>query len=220
MSGVRVFEDGAAAIVVLMAAWLLAWAVGRAPGLEPLLTQPSRFHTVGEFWPVFIPALTGMIGFWATLALNIPDFTRFSRRQRAQLLAHTLGLPTTMIAFSAMGIVITSALQGVLRGVPPEKLWDPVNTLSFITSPSPPPGLAQPLLASAAARITVALIALVSVGIATVSVNIAANVVSPANDFANLAPRRISFKTGGLITGRIRILPMPWKPLDSAGGDA
>jgi NCS1 family nucleobase:cation symporter-1 len=217
MNAIRVFENWAAPIVLLMAAWLLAWAVGRAHGLGPLLREPSKFRTLGEFWPVFIPSLTGMIGFWATLALNIPDFTRFGRRQRAQLLGQTLGLPTTMIGFSAMGIVITSALQRVLRGVPLDKLWDPVNALSFITSASPPPGLAQPLLASATTRITVALIALVSVGIATLSVNIAANVVSPANDFANLAPRRISFKTGGLITGIIGILLMPWKLLASAG---
>ncbi|HVT59869.1 MAG TPA: NCS1 family nucleobase:cation symporter-1 [Thermoanaerobaculia bacterium] len=217
MNAVRVFENWAAPIVLLMAAWLLVWAVGRAHGLGPMLSEPSKFRTLGEFWQVFVPSLTGMIGFWATLALNIPDFTRFGKRQREQMLGQALGLPATMIAFSAMGIVITSALQSVLRGVPVDKLWDPVNTLSFITSASPPPGLAQPLLASATARIAVAVIALLSVGIATVSVNIAANVVSPANDFANLAPRRISFKTGGLITGVIGILLMPWKLLASAG---
>jgi nucleobase:cation symporter-1, NCS1 family len=217
MNAVRAFENWAAPIVLALAAWLLLWAVGRAHGLGPLLDQPSKFHSLAEFWPVFIPALTGMIGFWATLALNIPDFTRFGRRQREQLLGQALGLPATMIAFSGMGIVITSALQAVLRGVPPGKLWDPVNTLAFVTSPAPPPGLAQPLLASAAARIAIAVVAVLGVGIATVSVNIAANVVSPANDFANLAPRRISFKTGGLITGILGILLMPWKLLASAG---
>jgi NCS1 family nucleobase:cation symporter-1 len=217
MNAVRVFENWAAPIVLLLAAWLLVWAVRRAHGLGPLLMEPSKFHTLGAFWPVFVPSLTGMIGFWATLALNIPDFTRFGRRQREQLIGQTLGLPTTMLGFSAMGVVITSALQGILPGVPHARLWDPVYTLSFVTSASPPPGLAQPLLASTMTRIAVAVIALLGVGIATLSVNIAANVVSPANDFANLAPRRISFKTGGLITGVVGILLMPWKLLASAG---
>jgi NCS1 family nucleobase:cation symporter-1 len=217
MNAVRVFENWAAPIVLLLAAWLLVWAVRRAHGLGPLLMEPSKFHTLGAFWPVFIPSLTGMIGFWATLALNIPDFTRFGRRQREQLIGQALGLPTTMLGFSAMGVVITSALQRILPGVPPARLWDPVNTLSFVTSASPPPGLAQPLLASTMTRIAVAVVALLGVGIATLSVNIAANVVSPANDFANLAPRRISFKTGGLITGVVGVLMMPWKLLASAG---
>ncbi len=217
MNAVRVFENWAAPIVLVLAAWLLVWAVGRAGGVGPILSEPSKFKTFGEFWKVFVPSLTGMIGFWATLALNIPDFTRFGKGQREQMLGQTLGLPTTMIAFSAMGVVITSASQAILSGVPLEKLWDPVAILSFITSPLPPPGAAAPLLASSGERLLVAIIALLGVGIATVSVNIAANVVSPANDFANLSPRRISFKTGGLITGVLGILMMPWKILQSAG---
>jgi len=217
MNAVRVFENWAAPIVLVLAAWLLVWAVGRAGGVGPLLSEPSKFQTFGAFWKVFVPSLTGMIGFWATLALNIPDFTRFGKGQREQMLGQTLGLPTTMIAFSAMGVVITSASQAILSGVPLEKLWDPVAILSFITSPNAPPGAAAPLLASAAERVLVSVIALLGVGIATVSVNIAANVVSPANDFANLAPRRISFKTGGLITGVLGIVMMPWKLLQSAG---
>src|SRR5204863_8348188 len=102
-------------------------------------------------------------------------------------------------------------------GVPVDKLWDPVVILSHLTSATPPPGLSEPLITSGPLRGAIALIALFGVGIATVSVNIAANVVSPANDFANLAPRRISFKTGGLITGILGILMMPWKLLQSAG---
>ncbi len=217
MNAVRVFENWAAPIVLVMAAWLLVWAVGRAGGVGPLLSEPSKFATFGEFWKVFVPSLTGMVGFWATLALNIPDFTRFGKGQREQMLGQTLGLPTTMIAFSAMGVVITSASQAILKGVPVEKLWDPVAILSFITSSAAPPGLDAPLLASATERVVVAVIALLGVGIATVSVNIAANVVSPANDFANLAPKRISFRTGGLITGVLGIVMMPWKLLASAG---
>jgi NCS1 family nucleobase:cation symporter-1 len=217
MNAVRVFENWAAPIVLVMAALLLGWAVSRAGGVGPLLTQPSRFDTARDFWRVFVPSLTGMIGFWATLSLNIPDFTRYGKSQREQMLGQTLGLPTTMIAFSAMGVVITSAMHEVLHGaVAIEELWDPVLVLSHITSPVAPPGLEAPIVADGATRMFVAVIALLGVAVATISVNIAANVVSPANDFANLAPRHISFKTGGVITGVLGILMMPWKLMASA----
>jgi NCS1 family nucleobase:cation symporter-1 len=216
MNAVRVFENWAAPLVLVMAAVLMIWAVSRAGGIGPMLAQPSKFATVGEFWKVFVPSLTGMIGFWATLSLNIPDFTRFGRGQREQMLGQTLGLPTTMILFSAMGVVITSATQAILHEVAVEKLWDPVFILSQLTSSAAPAGLEAPLISSAALRMGVAVVSLLGVGIATLSVNIAANVVSPANDFANLAPRLISFKTGGLITGLIGIAMMPWKLLASA----
>lgn len=217
MDAVRVFENWAAPIVLVLGLLLLGWAVHRANGFGPMLSQPSRFESVGAFWKVFVPSLTAMIGFWATLSLNIPDFTRFGKGQREQMLGQTLGLPTTMIAFSAMGVIITSASQAILDGVPIEKLWDPVVILSHITSATPPPGHSAPLLASPATRFVVAVVAFLGVGIATISVNIAANVVSPANDFANLSPRHISFKTGGLITGVSGILMMPWKILANAG---
>ncbi len=217
MNAVRVFENWAAPIVLVMAAALMVWAIGRADGVGPMLTQPSKFATFGEFWVVFVPSLTAMIGFWATLSLNIPDFTRFGKSQREQIVGQVAGLPTTMIAFSAMGVVITSASSAILVGVPIEELWKPEVILMHLTSAAPPPGLTEPLLASGAARALVAVLALAGIGLATVSVNIAANVVSPANDFANLAPRLISFKTGGLITGVAGILLMPWKLLASAG---
>lgn len=216
MDAVRVFENWAAPLVLVMAAVLLIWAVSEAGGLGPMLDHPSKFATVGEFWKVFIPSLTGMIGFWATLSLNIPDFTRFGRGQREQMLGQTLGLPTTMIAFSAMGVVITSASQAILQGVDVSKLWDPVFILAQLTSATPPMGHTEPLIASAGVRLLVAVVSLLGVAIATISVNIAANVVSPANDFANLAPRHISFKTGGLITGIVGVLILPWKLLSSA----
>ena len=216
MNAVRVFENWAAPIVLVMAAVLLIWAVSRAGGVGPLLDKPSKFETFGDFWTVFMPSLTGMVGFWATLSLNIPDFTRFGRSQKEQILGQVIGLPTTMIAFSAMGLVITSATQAILKGVDVEKLWDPVYLLSQLTSATPPPGLEAPLLASDTLRIVVAVVSLIGIAIATVSVNIAANVVSPANDFANLWPRRISFKTGGLITGLLGIFMCPWLLLSSA----
>ncbi|HSI05796.1 MAG TPA: NCS1 family nucleobase:cation symporter-1 [Myxococcota bacterium] len=210
MNAVRVFENWAAPIVLVLAAVLLAWVLVRAGGLGPIFSQDSKFATLGEFWKVFVPSLTGMVGFWATLSLNIPDFTRFGKGQREQMLGQALGLPTTMIAFSAMGVVITSASQVILAGTDVSKLWDPIHLLAQLTSPS------SQVIASPGVRIVVAIIALLGVAIATVSVNIAANVVSPANDFANLAPRHISFKTGGLITGILGILMLPWKLLASA----
>lgn len=216
MNAVRVFENWAAPLVLVMAAALLGWAVNRAHGVGPMLVQPSRFASFGDFWKVFVPSLTGMIGFWATLSLNIPDFTRFGKGQREQMLGQTLGLPTTMVAFSAMGVVITSAAQAILHGVDADKLWDPVVILGHLISSSPVPGDAAPLIASGTVRAIVGVIALFGVGVATLSVNIAANVVSPANDFANLSPKRISFKTGGLITGLLGIAMMPWKLLASA----
>jgi NCS1 family nucleobase:cation symporter-1 len=217
MNAVRVFENWAAPLVLVMAAGLMLWAWDAANGFGPILAQASGFESFAEFWPVFVPALTAMIGFWATLSLNIPDFTRYGQCQREQIYGQVLGLPTTMVVFSAMGVLITSAAHVILPTTDPAKLWDPVFLLGQLTSSVPPEGHAAPLIASGFTRGLVALLALVGVGVATISVNIAANVVSPANDFANLAPRLISFRTGGLITGLVGILMMPWKLLANAG---
>ncbi|TNV82493.1 hypothetical protein FGO68_gene3505 [Halteria grandinella] len=216
MEYVKIFENWAAPIVLILAASLLLWVVLLAGGFGPILFQPSRFANFDEFWKVFVPSLTGMIGFWATLSLNVPDFTRYGRGQKEQILGQVLGLPTTMIAFSAMGVVITSASQVILHQVPVEQLWDPVLVIQKLTSSDIYPGRTEPFIANTNLRLSVAVISLLGVAIATISVNIAANVVSPANDFANLAPKRISFKIGGLITGIIGILIMPWNLLESA----
>ena len=216
MNAVRVFENWSAPLILLMGVWLLVWVVWRAGGLGPMIDRPSSFATHADFWKVFVPSLTGMIGFWATLSLNIPDFTRFGRGQREQMLGQSIGLPTTMITFSAMAVVITSAAETILKGSDPKTLWDPVVVLSQITSSKAPAGLDAPLLASEGTRMLVAVLSLFGVGVATISTNIAANVISPANDFANCAPRLISFKTGGVITGVVGILIMPWKLLASA----
>lgn len=216
MNAVRVFENWSAPLILLMGVWLLVWVVWRAGGLGPMFHRPSSFATNADFWKVFVPSLTGMIGFWATLSLNIPDFTRFGRGQREQMLGQSIGLPTTMIAFSAMAVVITSAAETILKGSDPKTLWDPVVVLSQITSSKAPAGLDAPLLASEGTRMLVAVLSLFGVAVATISTNIAANVISPANDFANCAPRLISFKTGGVITGVVGILIMPWKLLASA----
>ena len=216
MDAVRVFENWSAPLVLAMGLWLLVWIVQRAGGVGSLLERPSSFADTAAFWRVFVPSLTAMVGFWATLSLNIPDFTRFGRGQREQMVGQALGLPTTMVAFSAMAVVITGAAETLLEGVDPKSLWDPVVVLSRITSSTPPAGMDGPIIASAGMRVTVAVLALLGVAIATISTNIAANVVSPANDFANLAPRLISFRTGGVITGILGIAIMPWKLLASA----
>lgn len=216
MNAVRHFENWSAPLILVMGLWLLGWIVSRAGGLGPMFDRPSSFATSADFWRVFVPSLTGMIGFWATLSLNIPDFTRFGRGQREQMVGQALGLPTTMIAFSLMAVVITSAAETILKGSDPKTLWDPVVVLGQITNSKAPPGLDAPLLASETTRVVVAILSLLGVAVATISTNIAANVVSPANDFAQIAPRLISFRTGGVITGVIGILIMPWKLLASA----
>ncbi|MEN9784801.1 MAG: hypothetical protein RLZZ299_65 [Pseudomonadota bacterium] len=211
MNAIRVFENWAAPIVLVLAAVLLGWVMNRADGVGPLLAQPSRFPTLGAFWPVFVPSLTAMIGFWSTLSLNIPDFTRYGRGQREQAIGQALGLPTTMIAFSAMAVVITSASAAILPGAKVADLWNPEHLLGIMTSGAVPEGLSAPLLPDPAVRAVVAVVAVMGILLATLSVNIAANVVSPAQDFANVAPRHVSFQTGGLLTGIFGILCMPWK---------
>ncbi len=216
MDAVRIFENWAAPIVLVLAVALLGWVYVRADGFGPLVGQPSRYASIGEFWPVLVPSVTAMVSFWSTLALNIPDFTRFGRGQREQFLGQALGLPTTMIAFSALAVLITSASVAIIPGAPMEKLWNPEYLLGLMTSSSAPPGLTAPLIESAATRAAVAVIAVFGIVLATLSVNIAANVVGPANDFANLAPKWISFKTGGLITGVLGIVCLPWKLMADA----
>ena len=171
INAVRVFENWSAPLIMIMGLWLLVWLVNRAGGLGPMLDRPSTFKTNAEFWVVFVPSLTGMVGFWATLSLNIPDFTRFGRGQRQQMLGQTLGLPTTMVLFSAMAIIITSASETVLKGTDPSTLWDPVVVLGHITSATPPTGLDAPLLDSTMSRMSIAILSLLGVSIATISTN-------------------------------------------------
>jgi NCS1 family nucleobase:cation symporter-1 len=170
---------------------LLWWITAKAGGFGPVLSSPSKFKTTAEFAKFFIPSLTGMVGFWATVALNIPDFTRYAKSQKAQMLGQALGLPAAMTLYSFIGVAVTSA-SVVLFGEP---IWDPVALLGRFH---------QPVVAS---------IALVALLVATLNTNVAANVVSPSNDFSNLNPRLISFRTGGFITGVMGILMMPWKLL-------
>jgi nucleobase:cation symporter-1, NCS1 family len=200
MNLLRKVENWAAPFVLIMTAILLGWIVYEAGGLGFLLTEPDKFTTLGEFWKIFIPSLTAMIGFWATLSLNMPDFTRFGHSQREQTLGQTVALPTTMTVFAAMGIIITSAAAIVFPHMKPEELWDPVKVVGQFS---------QPLVVA---------VSMFTVVVATLAVNIAANVVSPANDFANAFPKYISFRTGGLVTGIIGILIQPWRLLADPSG--
>ena len=185
---IKRLEAWAAPFLIVAGLALLAWAAVRAGGLGPILARPSRFATPAEFFAFFVPALTAMVGFWATLALNIPDLSRFARSQRAQALGQLLGLPPTMVLFSFIGVAVTSASVLVFG----EAIWDPVALLSRLESP------------------VVVLVSLFAVLVATLTTNVAANVVAPANGFANLWPRRIGFAAGSLITGVIGIAIRPW----------
>ncbi|MCB2407856.1 NCS1 family nucleobase:cation symporter-1 [Hymenobacter lucidus] len=175
---------------------LLWWAISAGNGLGPILAQPAKFTSSAAFWAFFFPSLTGMVGFWATLSLNIPDFTRYATSQRAQLLGQALGLPTSMTVFSFVGVVVTSATF-VIYG---KTIWDPVVLAGKFDS-----------------KVLVS-VAMLAVALSTLATNIAANIVSPANDFANVAPERISFKTGGYITGVIGLLIFPWKLIADPSG--
>jgi nucleobase:cation symporter-1, NCS1 family len=194
MDLLRKVENWAAPFVLVMTAILLVWAVRRAHGFGPLLSQPGRLRTFGQFFPVFVPSLTAMVGFWATLSLNMPDFTRFGKSQREQMIGQVVALPTTMTIFSAMGVFITSATI-LIYG---QAIWDPMVLARQFRAP------------------IVVAISMFTVVVATLAVNIAANVVSPANDFANAFPRLIRFKTGGLIAGILGILMQPWRLLADA----
>lgn len=175
---------------------LLIWAILAAKGLGPILEQPSKFTSTRDFFAYFFPALTGMVGFWATLSLNIPDFTRYATSQKAQINGQIIGLPPSMTFFAFVGVIVTSA-TAIIYG---NTEWDIVKLASKFDSK---------------VMVTIAMIGIV---ISTLATNIAANIVSPANDFANLAPQKINFRVGGYITGIIGVLIFPWKLIADPNG--
>ncbi len=194
---IRWLETLAAPFLIAMGLALLAWAYVKAGGFGAMLSTPSQFapgqELEGQFWSVFFPSLTGMVGFWATLSLNIPDFTRYCRSQRDQVLGQALGLPPTMALFTFIGVAVTSATV-VIYG---KALWNPVDLLDRMGG-------------------TTALVALFVLAVATLTTNLAANVVAPANGFSNVAPRKISFRMGGYITAGLGIAMFPWKLMETA----
>ncbi|HWF18117.1 MAG TPA: NCS1 family nucleobase:cation symporter-1, partial [Verrucomicrobiae bacterium] len=200
IDSIRLLLSIKAPLLIALGLSLLGWAYHYAGGFGPILSQPSAFAPgqprSGEFFKTFVPALTGMVGFWATLSLNIPDFSRYARSQRDQVIGQALGLPVTMALYAFIGVAVTSATTIIYK----QTIWDPVDVLTRFTNPF------------------VLIIAMLALCIATLATNIAANVVSPANDFAHIAPRHISFRTGGLITGIIGVCIMPWKLLADPSG--
>ena len=199
IDSIRKLETYTAPFKIVICFVLLWWAYSKAGGFGPIIDQPSQFveggKKAGQFSAVFWPSLTAMVGFWATLALNIPDFTRFAKSQRDQVIGQTIGLPLPMGLLAMMAVFVTSATV-VIYG---KAIWDPVDLSSRMSGAA-------------------VLIALIILLIDTVSVNLAANLVGPAYDFSALNPRRISYKTGGCITAGIAILMMPWKVLESTQG--
>jgi len=192
---IRALQGIAAPALLILGLAMLGWAYTKAGGFGPMLSTPSKFRTFGEFFAFFVPSLTGVVAFWATVALNIPDFTRYAKGQREQMLGQALGLPTTMTLYSFIGVAVTSATVAVFGAA----IWDPVAVLSRLGNPM---------------AVVVAMLALL---LATLNVNVAANVVSPANDFSNLYPKRISFKMGGVITCFVGLLMQPWKLMANYG---
>ena len=188
--GIKLLEAWSAPLLLAGGLLLLWWAIRVGGGLSSLLAGSERLRGGGNsFRALFPSALTASVGYWATLSLNIPDFTRYAKSQRSQMLGQAMGLPTTMTLFAFIGVAVTSAT--IVRFG--EAIWDPVVLIARIGSP--------------AVIVFGALVVLA----AQLTTNMAANVVSPSNDFSNLSPKRISYVTGGLITAVIGILMFPWK---------
>jgi len=175
---------------------LLYWAIKDGHGLGPILSQPSKFNSSSEFFAFFFPALTGMVGFWATLSLNIPDFTRYAKSQRAHIIGQAIGLAPSMTLFAFIGVIVTSATAIIFGKV----IWNPID------------------LATNFENKWMISIAMIAISLSTLATNIAANIVSPANDFSNLSPAKIDFKKGGYITGIIGLLIFPWKLIADPSG--
>ena len=197
VEGIKHLETWSAPLLLGGGALLLGWASVRAGGLGHVLTESAALQKQhNAFWSIFPGALTASVGYWATLSLNIPDFTRYAKSQKSQMMGQALGLPLTMTAFAFIGVATTSATLLIYgRAIP-----NPVELMSQFDS------------------LAVVLFATAVVFVAQLTTNMAANVVSPSNDFSNLNPKLISYVTGGLITAVIGVAMMPWKIMQSMGG--
>jgi len=196
IEGIKYLESWGAPLLLLGGLILLVWASSAGGGLGNVLSHSSALQKqTNSFWTIFPGALTASVGYWATLSLNIPDFTRYARSQKSQMLGQALGLPLTMTAFAFIGVAVTSATL-VIYG---EAIPNPVELIQRFDSA------------------VVILFAMIVIFVAQLTTNMAANVVSPSNDFSNLNPKRISYVAGGLITAIIGVLMMPWQLMSSMG---
>ena len=196
VNSIKWLETFCAPFLILGGIALLYWAYMNAEGVTKVFQTTSKFATSSAFYQFFFPSLTGIIGFWATLSLNIPDFTRYAKNQRAQILGQIFGLPTTMTFFAFIGVAVTSSTLAIYG----EAIWDPIVLIQKFDNP------------------LIVVVSVITILMATLTTNVAANVVSPANDFSNFSPKYINFRRGGLITGILGIVMMPWKLLADPTG--
>ncbi|KAM7254838.1 hypothetical protein ACFE04_020079 [Oxalis oulophora] len=192
MEGIKELEKYSAPILILLTSALLIWAYVKANGLTHMLSMSSKLSSQ-QFWALFFPSLTANISFWATLALNIPDFTRFAKSQPDQIIGH-LGLPIFMGAFTFVGLAVTSSTSVIFGRV----ISNPIQLLEQIGGP------------------TTMILAIFGISLATITTNIAANVVAPANALTNLSPSNFTFRKGALLTALLGIAFQPWRLLKSS----
>ena len=192
MEAIKYLESWASPVLLGGGIAVLLWAFIEVGSITEPFAATAQNTLVAEgpgFWTLFFPALAANVGYWATLSLNIPDFTRFAQSQRSQAIGQAIGLPLAMAAFSFIGIAVTSATV-LIYG---EAIWDPIALIVEMGNAG------------------ILVLAMIVIVLAQVTTNMAANVVAPSNDFSNLWPRMISFKTGGVITALIGIAIFPWK---------
>jgi len=185
---IKHLEALAAPLLLIVAIGLVVWALPKV-SIGEVLATPATRPKGAPLIGYFMAGLTAMVGFWATLSLNIPDFSRFSESQRAQIVGQIIGLPLTMLLFSGLGVLLTAASMELVG----ETISDPVNLVGRIDN---------------TAWVVLSMLMIV---LATISTNTAANIVSPTNSFQNVAPQHISETRGVLITGVIGILLMSWE---------
>jgi NCS1 family nucleobase:cation symporter-1 len=198
IEGIRFLERTAAPLLLGGSLALLIWGFDAGNGIGNVFSNSAKLVTDDQsFWTLFPPGLAANIGYWITLSLNIPDFTRYAKDQKSQVVGQSIAMPLTMTAFSFVGIAVTAATV-VVYG---EAIWDPVALVARLLDDLP----------------VLLVLAMIVIVIAQLSTNMAANVVSPSNDFSNLSPRQISFRMGGVITALIGIVSFPWKLYEDVG---
>ncbi|MBW3593063.1 MAG: NCS1 family nucleobase:cation symporter-1 [Actinobacteria bacterium] len=196
MEAIKYLESWASPVLLGGGIAVLIWAFIEVGSVTEPFTASNRLEGEGPgFWTLFWPSLAANVGYWATLSLNIPDFTRFAQSQRSQAIGQAIGLPLSMAAFSFIGIATTAATV-IIFG---EAIWDPIALIVEIGNAG------------------VLILAMIVIVLAQVTTNMAANVVAPSNDFSNLWPRKITFRMGGVITAIIGIAMFPWEILESRG---